>query len=67
MARFDSRLTRDFINPGQHLEGFSNSSVSLDQREGFLRRAGFEVSGMQCDVPEDCVSDRLVGFRFHLL
>jgi hypothetical protein len=65
MARFDSRLTRDFFNTGKLPEGFSPSSVSLDEIEGFARLAGVEVSGMQCDVSEDCVSNRHLGFRFH--
>jgi hypothetical protein len=65
MARFDSRFTPGFFNAGELLEGFSNCSVFLDQIEGFAGWAGFEVSGMQCDVLEDCVSNRLRGVRFH--
>jgi hypothetical protein len=65
MARFHSPSTRDFFNDGELVEGFSGSSVFLDQIKEFAGRAGFEVSGTQCDVPEDCVSNRLVRFRFH--
>jgi hypothetical protein len=65
MCPFDSCSTRDFFNTGELLEGFSRSSVSLDQIEGFAGWASFKVSGMQCDVSEDCVFNRLLGFRIH--
>jgi hypothetical protein len=56
-------VTRDFFNAGELLEEFSNCSVSLDQGEKFVGLAGLDVSGMQCDVFQDYVSNCLLRFR----